>query len=103
MAARLMPDDRLVALPDDDAIFDMPYFFAHGAPPLWHHGGDRAMGVRYKGRLCVFYHPGDLNDAWKTDHSGMDQERTELAFRMGINVMFYAYKHYAQVAAKHRK
>lgn len=103
MAARLMPDDRLVALSDDDEIFDMPYFFANGAPPLWHHGGDRAMGVRYKGRLCVFYHPGDLNDAWKTDHSGMDQERTELAFRMGINVMFYAYKHYAQVAAKYRK
>jgi hypothetical protein len=103
LVSRVMPGEIFARLPDDDEIFDAPFFFPNGAPPLWHHGGDRAMGVRIRGRLCVFYHPGDLNDAWKTGRSGTSVENAEQALRMGMNVMYYAFKQYAQVAAKHRK
>jgi hypothetical protein len=97
------PDKRLIDVADDDEIFQMPYAFANGAPPLWHHGGLRAMGVKHRGRWVVFYHPGDVNDAWKTGHSGMDPEIADKAFQMGINVMYYAITRYLQLTRKYRK
>ncbi len=98
-----LPGKRLIDIADDDEIFQMPYVFANGAPPLWHHGGFRAMGVKHKGRWLVFYHPGDINDAWKTGHSGMDEEIADKAFQMGINVMYYAITRYLELTRKYRK
>jgi hypothetical protein len=51
----------------------------------------------------VFYHPGDVNDAWKTGHSGMDPEIADRAFQMGINVMYYSITKYLQLTKKYRK
>ncbi len=99
----VFPDKRLIDIADDDELFQMPYVFADGAPPLWHHGGFRAMGIKHKGRWCVFYHPGDVNDAWKTGHSGMDAEIADRAFQMGINVMYYSITKYLQLTKKYRK
>jgi hypothetical protein len=99
----VFPDKRLIDIADDDELYQMPYVFADGAPPLWHHGGFRAMGIKHKGRWCVFYHPGDVNDAWKTGHSGMDPEIADRAFQMGINVMYYSITKYLQLTKKYRK
>ena len=99
----VFPDKRLIDIADDDELFQMPYVFANGAPPLWHHGGFRALGIKHKGRWCVFYHPGDINDAWKTGSSGMDTEIADKAFQMGINIMYYAITKYLQLTKKHRK
>jgi len=99
----VFPDKRLIDIADDDEIYQMPYVFANGAPPLWHHGGFRAMGIKHKGRWVVFYHPGDINDAWKTGHSGMDGEIADKAFQMGINVMYYAITKYLELTRKYRK
>ena len=99
----VFPDKRLIDIADDDELFQMPYVFADGAPPLWHHGGFRAMGIKHKGRWCVFYHPGDVNDAWKAGHSGMDAEIADRAFQMGINVMYYSITKYLQLTKKYRK
>ncbi len=38
--------------------------------------------------------PGDLNDAWKKGHSGLDEETAMQAYKLGINVMRYAFVHY---------
>ncbi|MFW6132389.1 MAG: DUF4159 domain-containing protein, partial [Planctomycetota bacterium] len=57
---RLFPDKPLVDIADDDPIFRHPFLFPNGAPPLWHHSGRRALGVRHQGRWVVFYHPGDI-------------------------------------------
>jgi hypothetical protein len=81
----------------------MPYTFANGAPPLWHHGGMRALGIKHKGRWVVFYHPGDINDAWKTGHSGISPELARGAFQMGINIIYYAFTNYLEETAKYRK
>jgi len=102
-AKRLFPSKRLVVIADDDPIFQMPYAFPDGAPPLWHHGGLRALGIKHKGRWVVFYHPGDVNDAWKTGHSGLRPELAKGAFQMGVNIVYYAFTHYLEATRKHRK
>ena len=102
-AKALFPDKRLVVIADDDPIFQMPYAFPNGAPPLWHHGGMRALGIKHKGRWVVFYHPGDINDAWKSGHSGIRPDLAKGAFQMGINIIYYAFTHYLEETRKHRK
>jgi hypothetical protein len=101
LIAAVLPDLPLVDIPDDDGLYEMPYKFPNGAPPLWHHGGNRALGVRHKGRWCVFYHPGDMNDAWKT--SNAEPEKAAASSRMGINIIYYAFTQYLQQTKKYRK
>ena len=99
----VFPGEGLRVIADDDPIFQIPFVFPNGAPPLWHHGGMRAMGIKNKGRWVVFYHPGDINDAWKTGHSGMDAELTKGAMEMGINIVYYSFTHYLEITRKYRK
>ena len=94
LVKRIFPDRPFIDIPNDDPIFQKPFSFPDGAPPFWHHDGTRAKGVRIGERLAVFYHPGDINDAWKDGHSGASEEVAEQAYRLGINVMFYAFNAY---------
>jgi hypothetical protein len=87
---RVLPDYDFVAIPHDDEIFQTPYLLPDGAPPLWHHSGTEVLGIKYRGRWIVFYHQGDLGDAWKTGHSGTSDESAELAYQTGVNVIQYA-------------
>jgi len=100
---RVLPGNPLLTIADDDPIFQAPYTFAHGAPPLWHHGGTRALGVKYRNRWAVFYHPGDLNDAWKTGHSGLDPRLANGSIEMGVNIVYYAFTQYLELTRHHRK
>jgi hypothetical protein len=99
----VFPDKDLLVIADDDPIFQQPYQFANGAPPLWHHGGKRALGIKHKNRWCVFYHPGDVNDAWKTGHTGLEPAMAKGAFQMGVNIIYYAFTHYLEETKKYRK
>jgi hypothetical protein len=72
----------------------MPFLFPNGAPPLWHHSGMRAMGLKYNGRWVVFYHQGDLNDAWQTGHSGAAPHLADQAYKLGINIINYSFNQY---------
>jgi len=92
----LFPGNPLRPIADDDPIFQLPFAFPNGPPPLWHHGGTRAMGIKHEGRWIVFYHPGDVNDAWKTGHSGLSPELAESAFHLGINIVYYAFMQQAE-------
>jgi hypothetical protein len=104
LMAQVFPDHPLVDIPNDDAIFgggdsglQAPFLFPNGAPPLWHHGGYRALGVKDdQGHWMVFYHPGDLKDAWKTGHYGVSKEVSAQAFHMGMNVLYYAFTYYSE-------
>ncbi len=100
---RVFPGESLLTISDDDVIFQLPYTFANGAPPLWHHGGNDALGVKYKGRWAVFYHPGDLNDAWKNDRGGLEVKMAEGALEMGVNIIYYSFSNYLELTRKHRK
>ena len=91
---RVFPGKPLVDIPNDDSIYQRPYMFPDGAPPFWHHAGYRAMGIRDEGRWMVFYHPGDMNDAWRDDHSGASDEVADQAYKLGINVIYYSFNQY---------
>ncbi len=102
-ARALFPGNNLTDISEDDPIFQIPFTFPNGAPPLWHHGGDKAQGIKYKGRWTVFYFPGDMNDAWKNGHSGLDPDLAESAFHLGTNLVYYSFTHYLQETRKYRK
>ena len=95
MLRKVFPGRSLKDVPNDDPIHQRPYAFPDGAPPFWHHAGYRPLGIRDDdGRLMVYYHPGDVNDAWKDGHSGASAEVADQAYKLGVNVMFYAFNQY---------
>ena len=61
------------------------------------------MGVKRDDRWIVFYHPGDMNDAWKTGHSGMDPQLAKASEQLGINLVYYAFTRYLELTRKYRK
>lgn len=99
----LFPEEPLLVVSDDDPIYQYPFTFLNGAPPLWHHGGLKALGIKRGNRWLVYYHPGDLNDAWKTGHSGLSPALAKSAMQVGINVIYHAFTHYLDITRKYRK
>ena len=97
LVRRAFPDLKWVDIASDDVIFRMPFVFPNGAPPLWHHSGFRALGLKHNGRWIVFYHQGDLNDGWKTGHSGLSEGQATQAYKVGINVINYAFNQYTAI------
>jgi len=91
---RVLPNHSLVDIANDDMIYQQPFYFPNGAPRLWHHSGDRALGIKNNGRWIVFYHQGDINDAWKTGGSGCTAQQQSEAYKMGCNVIAYAFGAY---------
>jgi hypothetical protein len=61
------------------------------------------MGIKYRNRWAVFYFPGDMNDAWKTGHSGIDPVLAEAAVQLGVNVVYYAVTRYLENTREYRK
>jgi hypothetical protein len=94
---RTFPELDWVDIANDDIIYRQPYLFPNGAPPLWHHSGTRALGLKHNGRWIVFYHQGDINDAWQTGHSGVSPHLADQAYKMGINVINYAFNAYYEI------
>jgi len=91
---RVFPDLDWVDIANDDVLYRQPFVFPNGAPPLWHYTGNRALGLKYSGRWVVFYHQGNMKDAWKTGHSGTTEAQATQAYQLGINVMNYAFNQY---------
>lgn len=94
MLAKVFPGKSLVDIPNDDPIYQSPFIFPDGAPRFWHHDGNRALAIRHEGRIVAFYHPGDVKDAWKEGHSGVTEEVADQAYKLGVNVIYYAYNQY---------
>ncbi len=101
LARRVFPGKSWVDIPNDDVLYRQPFLMPNGAPPLWHHSGYRAQGIKHNGRWVVFYHQGDINDAWKTNHSGASQTTANEAYKLGINIMNYAFTQYLQIHFGH--
>jgi hypothetical protein len=82
----------------------VPFGFPNGAPAFWHHGGRRALGVKHEGRWVVFYHPGDMNDAWKSQgFTDVSPEMRDAAMNLGVNLINYAFNQWDEQVAKKRK
>jgi len=94
---RCFPELEWVDISNDDILYRQPFVFPGGAPPLWHHSGNRAIGLKHNERWIVFYHQGDVNDAWKTGHSGATETQAMQAYRLGVNIINYAFNQYMHI------
>ncbi len=94
---QVFPDLPMVEIPHDDVIFQAPFRFPRGAPPLWQISGTQAMGIRYRGRWVVFYHQGNLGAAWRDGHSDASPAVVSQAYQLGVNVIAYAFNQYMQI------
>jgi hypothetical protein len=101
---QVFPDKPLVDVADDDELYKLPFTFPDGAPAFWHHGGRRALGIKHEGRWVVFYHPGDMNDAWKSPaYTDVTPEMRASAMHLGINLVRYAFDQWNDAVTKARK
>ncbi|MDG2399865.1 MAG: DUF4159 domain-containing protein [Akkermansiaceae bacterium] len=101
---QVFPDKPLLDIADDDIIYQLPYRFPEGAPAFWHHGGRRALGIKHEGRWMAFYHPGDMNDAWKSQgYTDVTSEMREAATSLGVNLVYYAFNHWDDAVTKAKK
>jgi hypothetical protein len=104
LVGRIFPGNPLVDISDDDVLYQQPTTFPDGAPSFWHHGGSRALGIKHEGRWVVFYHPGDMNDAWKAPgYSDVTPEMRHNAMQLGINLVAYAFNQWNDAVARLRK
>ncbi|MBT3199209.1 MAG: DUF4159 domain-containing protein [Phycisphaerales bacterium] len=94
MCKQLFPDKKLVTVPNDDPLYTEPFTFPKGAPLLWHHTNKRPQGIKHNGAWVVYYHSGDMGDAWKTGHSGASKVLADRAYKLGINIMYYTFTQY---------
>jgi hypothetical protein len=101
---QVFPDKQMLSIADDDIIYQLPYSFPEGAPAFWHHGGRRALGIKHEGRWIVFYHPGDMNDAWKLQgYTDVTPEMRDAAMNLGVNLVRYSFDNWNNAVAKVRK
>jgi hypothetical protein len=97
LMTRCFPELDWVDIASDDILYQQPFIFPNGAPPLWHHSGMRALGLKHNDRWIVFYHQGDINDAWKTGHSGASEAQAKQAYHLGVNIINYAFNQYMHI------
>ncbi len=102
--SKVFPDKPLIDIADDDILYQLPFGFPDGAPAFWAHGGRRAIGIKHDGRWIAFYHPGDMNDAWKSPgYSDVTPEMRTAATNLGINLVYYAFNQWDDAVSHKRK
>lgn len=91
---KVFPNNDLVELPFDHAIFHQKYDF-NGLPKIHEHDGKRAQafGIILDGRIaCLYTYETDLSDGWENSelHNDSPQKRDQ-ALKMGANILMYAF------------
>jgi hypothetical protein len=92
---KVFPNNKLVELPSNHAIFNQTYKFKNGIPKIHEHDGKRAQafGILHKGRLiCIYTYQTDLGDGWEDQevHNDSEEKRLE-SLKMGANIIQYAF------------
>ncbi|SFT50784.1 protein of unknown function [Lishizhenia tianjinensis] len=91
---KVFPNNPLVELPNDHAIFKQKYTF-DGLPKIHEHDGKRAQAfaIIIEGRVaCLYTYETDLGDGWEDQsvHNDSEEKRIE-ALKMGANILQYAF------------
>ena len=99
---QMFPRNAFVDIANDELIYQLPHRFPNGAPTLWSHYGSRPRGIRHEGRWVVFFHPGDMNDAWKSSeyNGNLDPQVREQSLNLGINLIFYSFTQWNNAIAE---
>ena len=92
---RVLPDVRPVPVPLDDSIHRVPFAIS-SLPYVVPHGGKEPLGWSTDGRWLVYYHPGDISDAWADGHSGVSSEIYNACYQLGANVINYGHVEYSK-------
>lgn len=95
LMSRVLPNVAPVEIPMDDVIHRIPYPIAR-FPYVAPHGGKTPLGWKVEGRWVVYYHPGDIGDAWTDDHSGVSVDIYEGCYQLGTNIINYAHAEYSK-------
>lgn len=94
LAKELFPEEDLIVLPFDHAIYQKPFVFEQGLPKIHEHDGlpPKGLGIFRNGRLVLFYsYESNLADGWADPEVHKDpQYIRELALKMGTNILLYA-------------
>lgn len=92
---KLFPNNDLLELPANHAIFQKPYLFSGGLPKIHQHDGNRpqAFGIFVDTKLVLLYtYECDLGDGWEDLEVNNDpQEVHEKALKMGANIINYIF------------
>jgi hypothetical protein len=91
---KIFPNQPLVELPTNHAIFNQKYSF-NGLPKIHEHDGKRpqAFAIILNGKIvCLYTYETDLSDGWedKGVHNDPENKRLE-ALQMGANILMYAF------------
>lgn len=92
---KIFPNNDLVEIPANHAIFQKPFVFSSGLPKIHEHDGKRpqAFGIFIDNRLVLLYtYECDLGDGWEDQEVHNDPiEVREKALKMGANIMNYIF------------
>lgn len=92
---RIFPNNQLVEIPSNHAIFQKPNLFSAGLPKIHEHEGKRpqAFGIFENNRLILLYtYESDLGDGWEDAEVHNDpNEVREKALKMGANILNYIF------------
>ena len=93
---KVFPNNDLVEIPANHEIFSIAYKFPQGLPKIHEHDGKRpqALGIFYEDRLVLlFTFESDLGDGWEDPEVHNDPaDVREKAFKMGANIVKYAFE-----------
>ncbi|AIN74594.1 DUF4159 domain-containing protein [Flavobacterium psychrophilum] len=94
--SKLFPNEALVEIPANHAIFQKPFPFTDGLPKIHEHDGKRpqAFGIFIDTKLVLLYtYECDLGDGWEDPEVHNDPPAVrEKALKMGANIMSYIFK-----------
>ena len=94
--AKLFPNDALIEIPANHAIFQKPFPFPEGLPKIHEHDNKRpqAFGIFIDTKLVLLYtYECDLGDGWEdTEVHNDPKEVRDRALKMGSNIMNYVFK-----------
>ncbi|MFY0483540.1 DUF4159 domain-containing protein [Flavobacterium sp. PLA-1-15] len=92
---KVFPNNDLVEIPANHAIFQKPYPFPAGLPKIHEHDGKRpqAFGIFIENRLVLLYtYETDLGDGWEDPEVNNDpNEVRQKALKMGANIIHYIF------------
>lgn len=93
--AKLFPNDALIEIPANHAIFQKPFPFPEGLPKIHEHDNKRpqAFGIFIDTKLVLLYtYECDLGDGWEDTEVHNDPKNVrEKALKMGANIMNYVF------------
>ncbi|MFA6450665.1 MAG: DUF4159 domain-containing protein, partial [bacterium] len=94
---KVLPESAFIELPFSHPIYRTPYLFPNGMPKIHEHAGGppHGYGLFIGRRMVVFYDFNtDIGDGLEAPEIHKDPpEKQEQAFKMGVNIVYYALTH----------